>query len=246
MQTYYYIGVTGVTCFFERQGNRFWLDRDDRGFRVIHRVSKRSEAFDMVDDLNSERDLFFKRSVTQQHDEQFEFQASLPDMEAAVQRSYEERLKLLPKLVDDCDPHNLEDPGNSWDVELARRARKCQMKRGEKPWDIDLEYVDVEENMTAFNTIPKPVLLAHITYEWACKQRPDLVQDNGDPDKGELYAYIKENGHPDYLEYSPPSLGSWQRYLSKYRMLTQGPANSPRASRDRGSSIVHKDQIEHR
>lgn len=90
--------------------------------------------------------------------------------------------------------------------------------------------------------IPLAVKKAWASYEWVCRVRPDLPDDNGNGQAlGTLAQHdcIREHGCNAYPD-GAPAFETWQRYLREYNRLTAGRKNTPRAGRA-GRSIVRGD-----
>jgi|GEM_PF-2643126 len=177
MNEHYYIGVTGVTCFNNRQGNRFWIDRAERAFRVIHRVETKRTAYEIIGELSAELTQFFKYPVDHDPSEKIEMKAST-EITADEQRDYEERLQDIQQRVRDGNPNAHDDAMNRWDVELAKRARRCQIP-GEDPWAILLPKIDSEDQSAV--TPPTVNAMAQSGMGWldAKKRAEEHVKAHG-------------------------------------------------------------------
>lgn len=89
------------------------------------------------------------------------------------------------------------------------------------------------------------VIRAGQSFEWVCRQRPDLVPGEGaaKPYCFEQWAYIRENGCPAYEDNEGsllpvPSHKTWERYVREWHRHQDGPKKQPRAVIPEGRSVV--------
>jgi len=102
--------------------------------------------------------------------------------------------------------------------------------------------------VTAETKQPKPAeWRAYESYQWVCRERPDLVPDPPVRFTPAMLEHIRTCDCPAYLdEDHPPPMNfeTWKRQVRAGEKATDPtPKTSPRADRDHGSSIVRHDQI---
>ncbi len=95
------------------------------------------------------------------------------------------------------------------------------------------------------NGLSPSILRAYKSYEWVATNRPELVPSEGSRSwytRAMHEVAIDKSGV--YDEKDGPSYETWATYLRKYKLVVDGPKNTPRAGREIGSrSIAKKDQV---
>lgn len=116
---YFYLGVVGVAEASKRLGDKHWLDRELVEFRVIHRIEGKPLATNVCDCINSDRWLKFSDDLGIR----FELRKSW-ELAPADRQSFDCQLQRIQAIIDDANEDDPDDPFNTWDVELALKARK--------------------------------------------------------------------------------------------------------------------------
>lgn len=95
-------------------------------------------------------------------------------------------------------------------------------------------------DINATTELPTRFLQAGASYEWVCKEQPDLI-----PDRKrswyckEQWEYIRDHDCPAYRDgEAPAEYRTWVKYLTTWRRAKDGPMATPRAGRSHGSSII--------
>lgn len=186
------------------------------------------------------------------------------DTAAKLERSATEGRRLL----DAISPDHIQPGSNTTLLRLMTKvmsAFRCHGNRwhtGEIGWG----YVRVLEDAIKMvgdlanhlgggesgETVPPKVherfRLAHDSYQWVAKNRPDLIPDaKRTRYNHQIYELVKEEcpiyGGPDGP--SLPLYETWKRYVREYERRTQGAKHTPRKGREHGRSIVRHDQVEY-
>lgn len=143
----------------------------------------------------------------------------------------------IAEKMADWDARGLTPEFVAWiQQEYPDAARALTTSSGSAP--------QVEGHAGKADCVPPRVLLAHESYEWVCREWPDLVPTDRKMRYAEkMYNCVKELC-PSYTDkVKCPSFGTWKRHIREYERLTKGPKNSPRAGRETGHSVVTPEQV---
>lgn len=96
-------------------------------------------------------------------------------------------------------------------------------------------------------SVQRAHLRAAASFEWVCKERPDLIPTLPKKYAVEQWEYIRGHGCPAYEDdgnrIKIPGFESWRRQIRGGLRDPEGPKTSPRAGREHGSSIASQDQV---